>query len=217
LRTSQQHSILQKGLAKAQTKAEVFSFSFLLSCLYLLWVWRETFEERTWQLKKNGGDVLERKTKILMISTVLVVAILSGIAAFAYANRINGDAGPIANVAGDGDAYLGGGHGHGGRPGYRIGPWGSITISQEFKDNVINIAKNDTDVQNLLNDGYNITAVRPIINPTVEANGTVTMKATNAIIILEKNTTSRATIWVNLDEGKVTRIVILTMTVIEKP
>ena len=90
-------------------------------------------------------------------------------------------------------------------------------MSQEFKDDVINVAKNDSGVQKLLVAGYNITDVRPIINTTVEADGTVTMKATTAIVALCQNTTGRAFATVNVTEGKVTEIVILTRTVIEKP
>jgi hypothetical protein len=94
---------------------------------------------------------------------------------------------------------------------------GSITVSQEYKDKVISIAQNDSDVQNLIADGYNITGVRPIISTVVEADGTVTMKATTAIVMLSQNTTGRAFVTVNVEEGKVTEIVILTRTVIEKP
>jgi hypothetical protein len=93
----------------------------------------------------------------------------------------------------------------------------SITVSQEYKDNVINITESDTDVQKLLAEGYNVTGVRPLINATIEADGTVAMKATNAIVTLAQNTTGRALVWVNVEQAKVTRIEILTMTVIEKP
>jgi len=103
-----------------------------------------------------------------------------------------------------------------GRRGFGWGG-GHITVSQEYKDTVINIAQNDSDVQNLLADGYNITDVRPIISTVVEADGTVTMKATTAIVMLSQNTTGRAFVTVNVEEGKVTEIVILTRTVIEKP
>jgi len=59
--------------------------------------------------------------------------------------------------------------------------------------------------------------VRPIIKAIVEANGDVLMKATSAIVILRKDTTGSASVWVNVEEGKVTRIETLTRTVIEKP
>lgn len=162
---------------------------------------------------------MERKTKTLMISTVLVLAVLSGIALTAYvnANGLTSDTSTITNGAWYyGDLYGNsprpflGRHGFGGRCG------GPLTVSQEYRDNVINIAQNDTDVQALLNDGYNITEVRPIISTAVEADGTVTMKATTAIVSLQNDTTGRALVWVDIEQAKVTRIEILTITVIEK-
>ena len=103
-------------------------------------------------------------------------------------------------------------HGFGG-----FGGFGPVEVSSEFEQNVTNIAKSDTDVQNLLADGYNITSVRPVIKSVVDADGYVTTKATSAIVMLQKDTSGRASVFVNLEEGKVTRIVILTRTVIEKP
>jgi len=103
-------------------------------------------------------------------------------------------------------------HGFGG-----FGGFGPVEVSSEFEQNVTNIAKSDTDVQNLLAEGYNITSVRPVIKNVVDANGYVTTKATSAIVMLQKDTSGRAAVFVNLEEGKVTRIVILTRTVIEKP
>ncbi len=94
---------------------------------------------------------------------------------------------------------------------------GFIEVSDEFKENVINIAKKDMDVQNLLNEGYNIIGVRPIIGTVVEGDGTVVSKATSAVLMLEKDTTGSAYIWVDLEQGKVMQIEILTRTIIEKP
>lgn len=161
---------------------------------------------------------LERKVKLLMLSTVLILAVLSGVAVMVYANGVtNGTStGTESNIMFD----YGGCHGeHGfGRRGFG---WegGNINISQEYKDNVISIAENDSDVQNLLAEGYNITRIKPIISTVIEADGTVTMKATTAIVVLEKDTTNasgRAFVTVNVEEAKVTRIEILTRTVIEK-
>lgn len=96
------------------------------------------------------------------------------------------------------------------------GRGGFIEISEEFEENAINIAESDEDVQALLDDGYSIAGVRPMIKSVVDADGNVETKATDAIVILEKDETSRATAWVNLEGAKVTKIVILTRTVIEK-
>jgi hypothetical protein len=156
-----------------------------------------------------------------MLSTVLILAILSGIAAVVYANGAANNTSTESDIMPNYGDYCNGTsapfgrHGHGWECGGG-GFGGSITVSEEYKDNVISIAQNDSDVQNLLADGYNITKVRPIIATTVESDGTVTMKATTAIVMLEKDTTARAFVTVNVEEGKVTEIVILTRTVIEK-
>ena len=57
-----------------------------------------------------------------------------------------------------------------GWPGYGGGGgcYSQIQVSEEFKQNVVNIAENDTDVQNLLAQGYNSTSVRPLISSVVE-------------------------------------------------
>jgi len=156
-----------------------------------------------------------------MISAVLVLAVLSGIAYMAYANGSTNSTSTVTNTTcACSDQYYNetrpfcGRRGFGGRNGGGLG--GFITVSQGFKDNVINIAKSDSDVQNLLAEGYNITGVRPIISTTVEADGTVTMKATTAIVTMTQNTTGRAFVWVNVEQAKVTRIEILSITVIEK-
>jgi hypothetical protein len=95
--------------------------------------------------------------------------------------------------------------------------WGSIEISEEFKNNVVNIAKSDPDVQNLVSEGYNVTRIEPIIKTVVEADGSVVAKAKSAILMLRKDTSGVALVWVDVENSKVTRIEIITRTVIEKP
>jgi hypothetical protein len=173
---------------------------------------------------------LERKTKILTVSVVLALAILSGMGLMAYAYRgasgtdvlmAYGD-GTTNSARAEGNFTLsfgdncGGMRGFGGRPGRGGGRGEFITVSQEFKDNVLNITESDSDVQNLLAQGYNVTDVMPIISTTVEGNGTVTMKATTAVVTLFQNTAGRAIVWVDLEQAKVTRIEILSITVIDK-
>ncbi|WP_455283724.1 hypothetical protein [[Eubacterium] cellulosolvens] len=104
-----------------------------------------------------------------------------------------------------------------GRGGLRgRGPFGFVEVSEEFEENAINIAKSDQDVLDLLDDGYSIAGVRPLIVTRVEANGDLVTKATGAFVVLEQNTTSIARVWVDLEEAKVTKIVIVAITVIEK-
>ena len=94
---------------------------------------------------------------------------------------------------------------------------GFVEVSEEYEQTVIDIAEGDSDVQNLLAEGYSISAVRPTIKSVVQADGIVVRKATNAIAVLTKDTTGKASVWVDVTAGTVTKIVILTRTVIEKP
>jgi len=177
------------------------------------------------------------KKTSLVVSIVLTVAVLLGIVAMVYANggTLIATTTPAvacvnnANPPNSNEAFaqyieennitmpilpacgwrLGFGRG-GGRGGF-------IEVSQEFINNVTNIAKADPDVNNLLASGYNVTQVRPIIKTVVQANGDVVTKATAAIIALRKDTTGKANVWVDVQAAKVTRIEILTRTVIEKP
>lgn len=159
---------------------------------------------------------IDRRKALVLLTVVAAAAIMSGIILTAYSanngDESNTDTSEWVNEGMMMREACGGPHGrmHGG------GGFGFIEVSDEFKENVLTIAKADSDVQALLNDGYNITQVRPIIKTVVEADGTVVTKATSAIIMLEKDTTSRATAMVDIEEAKVTQIVILTRTVIDK-
>lgn len=96
---------------------------------------------------------------------------------------------------------------------------GQIKVSDEFKENVTNIAEADSDVQELINQGYNVTSVTPILQSTVDGNGYVTTRASTAIVTYTKedtNSAGRAQVIVNLDEASVTKIYIETKTLIEK-
>lgn len=119
---------------------------------------------------------------------------------------------PFGNGSGNGF----GGPGGGGGRGHGQGGFASLEVSAEFKQTVTDIANNDTDVQNLLAEGYNVTSVRPIIKSVVDAEGLVTTKATSAVLTLEKDTSGFASVNVNLEQAKVTQIVIMTRTVIDK-
>ncbi|MGQ9543520.1 MAG: hypothetical protein ACUVTM_05485 [Candidatus Bathyarchaeia archaeon] len=161
---------------------------------------------------------IDKRKAIIILSIMIAVAIISGIVLNAYSTAnaqtiVNGEQGWnfgagwfVGNMSMEmrGMPYRG-------MRGRGCFGYGFVEVSEEFKQNVINIAQNDTDVQNLLNEGYNITAVKPIIKNIVEGDGTVVTKATSAILILEKDTTGRASVWVDLEQEKVTRIEILTV------
>lgn len=129
-------------------------------------------------------------------------------------DTITGDATNI--VTGWGEGPMGfGRHCRGfGRSGF--GGFGPIEVSDEYKTAVTAIAENDTDVQQLLADGYNVTRVIPIVKTVIDGEGNIATKATNATVILEKATTGYASVSIDLAQDKVTQIITYTRTVIEK-
>jgi len=160
---------------------------------------------------------MDRRKALILLTAVIATAILGGVVFNAYSAD-------IAEETGDNSAtwvteQMMMPAPCGGRRGGMRGPRGFefIEVSEEYEENVLNIAKSDTDVQALLSDGYNITQVRPIIKTVVEADGTVVTKAASAVVMLEKDTTGYAAVSVDVEEAKVTQIVIITKTVIEKP
>jgi hypothetical protein len=96
------------------------------------------------------------------------------------------------------------------------GGFGTVEVSADYIANVTSIAKNDTDVQNLLAQGYNITVIRPLFRSVVDGNGYVSTKATTAMVLLQNGTSGFASVLVDLEQGKVTQIVTITRTVIQK-
>ena len=97
-----------------------------------------------------------------------------------------------------------------------FGGFGQIQVSDEYKTTVTTIATSDTDVQQLIADGFNITRIMPIMKTTIDAQGNVATQATNATVVLVKDKTGYALVSVDLSQNKVTQIVTFTKTVIEK-
>ena len=159
---------------------------------------------------------MNRSKALILLTMVAVAAIFGGIVLTSYAAG-NGEENSNGSPEWfNGRMMLGPcGWPRGGLRGR--GGFGFVKVSEEFKQNVINIAESDEDVQNLLADDYNVTRVRPIIKSIVEADGNVETKATSAIVMLEKDVTGKAAVLVDLEADQVTKIVILTRTVIEKP
>lgn len=155
-------------------------------------------------LKINGSKAL------ILLSVVAVAAMLGGLYITAYATNDSGNS-TTPRLWRSGFGLEGGGRMMGG-----CGRNGFVEVSAEYNQTVINIAESDSDVQNLLTEGYSISAVRPIIKSVVQADGTILTKATSAIVILTKDTTGTASVWVDVTAEKVTKIEILTRTVIDK-
>ncbi len=137
-----------------------------------------------------------------------------------YVNQTSGMQ-PFGNFA-DSQAFgnqpLGGGHnGPGGLGGMgNMQGMQNLELSSAYNATINSILANDTDVQNLIAQGYNVTAINPIIHSVIGADGTITTQATTAIITLQNGNSGFATVKVDITNSKVTQIVIITRTVINK-
>ena len=93
----------------------------------------------------------------------------------------------------------------------------NIEVSSEYTANVTSILNNDSDVvQKLISQGYNVISIDPIVKNVIEGNGTITAQAATAKVILTNGTSGYATVNVDVANAKVTQIVIITRTVIDK-
>ena len=174
-------------------------------------------------------------TALALLSLVAFAAVMSGVLLTAQAADTATTTGEdtlntasitvdsnYSGALGVGFGRMGFGGGHRGGPMGPFGRFGAIEVSEEFEQKVTEIAENDIDVQNLLADGYNVTAIKPIIKTVIDADGYVTTKATSAIVILQKGTSDTsstsgcASVSVDIENSKVTEIVILPRTVIDK-
>jgi hypothetical protein len=154
---------------------------------------------------------MDRSKAVILLSVIAVAALLGGSVLTVYASEdtmaSNGDFAPRFN----GDML---------RRAFRNSrgfcQHGFVEVSEEFEEQVLNIANDDEDVKDLLANGYDISGIRPIIKAFVDGDGNVESKVTSAIVILTTEETGRASVWVDLAEAKVTKIMIVTRQIIEK-
>jgi hypothetical protein len=111
--------------------------------------------------------------------------------------------------------FNGFGGGPRGHRGFMIGGMRNIEVSEEYTAAVNAILGKDSDVQNLVSQSYNVTTIKPIIKTVIGADGTVTTKATTAVVFMQ-GTSGFATIKVDVTNQAVTEIVTITRTVIDK-
>jgi len=89
-------------------------------------------------------------------------------------------------------------------------------VSSDYESKVLAILESDPDASKLLSEGYNVTAIRPIVKAVVSGTGEVSLKATRAVVLLKGPSGSLARVLVDVEQGKVLEIVTLARTVIRK-
>jgi hypothetical protein len=127
------------------------------------------------------------------------------------------DGGMVMNVQGSGGGFGGGRSERGSGDMARFGGMGSsFQLSADFNATINGILNIDTDVKNLISQGYNVTYINPLIQNVIGGDGLVTTQATRATVLMQNGTSGYAAVNVDITNAKVTQIVIVTRTVIDK-
>lgn len=105
--------------------------------------------------------------------------------------------------------------GRDGHGGFMMGGRGNVEVSEEYTAAVNAILGNDSDVKNLVSQGYNVTAIKPIIKTVIGADGTVTTKASTAVVLMQ-GTSGFAKVKVDVTNQAVVEVATVTRTVIDK-
>ncbi|MEM0376987.1 MAG: hypothetical protein QXI90_04355 [Thermofilum sp.] len=95
------------------------------------------------------------------------------------------------------------------------GYWRWVEVSSEYESGVLSILQSDPDASKLLQQGFNVTAIKPLITARVQGTGDITLKAKQAVVVL-KGSSGYATVLVDVEQGKVLKIVTFSKTVVTK-
>ena len=106
-------------------------------------------------------------------------------------------------------------------PGRHLGHGPRIVVSQEYVNRVKAILEADNETAALLNQGYNLTKVKPIVQLYVQGDGTVVAKAAKAVAVLTYREpgygAGKAVVLVDVEQGKVLRIAYYGVTIPAQP
>jgi hypothetical protein len=59
-----------------------------------------------------------------------------------------------------------------------------VQVSLEYNETVMDILRSNEETSELLNQGYNVVSIRPVIRAYIEGDGTVVFKAQQALVVL---------------------------------
>ena len=178
---------------------------------------------------KTEVEKIERKTAAIALLLLTAFAtVIGGLIMTTQATVTNSTTSTIEDLNDNADVFqdmITADQGFSGEMGFRRGPrghgrfmgnMGNIEVSPEYTENVNAILDSDSDVRDLISEGYEVTAIKPIVKNIIEADGTLATKATTAVVKLQNGTSGYAAVNVDVEQVKVTQIVIITRIVIDK-
>ncbi|MEM1915698.1 MAG: hypothetical protein QXU00_00260 [Ignisphaera sp.] len=82
-----------------------------------------------------------------------------------------------------------------------------VEVSDEYRTRIENILRSDPNASTLLENGYSITVIKPIVRFVVQGDGSIVMRADKAVVILAKNGENRTIVYIDVINGFVIEIV----------
>ncbi len=161
---------------------------------------------------------MDRRSAAVLAAGLVLAAVLATGPILAYAKNVWAEETPL-QISAPGCAWTQPRSGGLGRrlaqlkAGWALGP--RLVVSEEYRERVVEIAMEDPDVSKLVEEGFNVTNVRPIVRAYVGADGSVSLRADEALVVLRKDG-SVAVVLVSLSEERVIKVVVRTVTVVEK-
>jgi len=126
----------------------------------------------------HWGEIVETKNIVIGIIVIAVVAVMAG-----YVISSHAQATTTQTTTYQPQVLLKY-HGRFGR-GLALS---AVEVSPEYNSTVLNILRSNSETSQLMNQGYSVVAIRPLIKAYVNANGDVSFKATQSIVVLSNST-----------------------------
>lgn len=132
---------------------------------------------------------MNRKLTITLAATLIIVAVVAGyvVVASAQENSNTTTTTPVSQtptsqwIRFEGEKEL--------RMKWFKSPlFQGIEVSPEYNTTVLNVLESNSETSQLLNQGYQVALIRPVIKAYISGNGDVTFKATQAIVELTNST-----------------------------
>lgn len=83
----------------------------------------------------------------------------------------------------------------------------AVEVSNEYRAKVESILRSDPDTSALLEEGYNITSIKPIVKLVAQGDGSIDVRADKVTVILFKNGSGRAIVYVDVAGSSVIEVV----------
>lgn len=90
-----------------------------------------------------------------------------------------------------------------------------VKISPEYNETLMKILSSNSNVKSLLDQGYTVKSIRPIVTAYVQGDGTVVFKAEKAVVTLSNGSTV-VTYIVDIVSGSVTHIATVNIDAIKE-